>query len=166
MLPGVSVLVFCASQVLGVNLLREDTVRKKYPESYTDCGTNDDEQCPKGYPGAQKGSEEYNEVMKFTSAVKMFGKSARKKIGEVRDKLAAAATGGQKNGKECAAGHYAEAAAAKPSKAPDITLKGKGYTCKGGARMHPPSPAPGHFTTLTIVAATFARARVPTVPFE
>ena len=98
----------------------------------------------------------------------MFGKSARKKIGEIRDKKTAAATGGQKNGKECAAGHYAEAAAAKPSKVPDITLKGKRYTCKGGAaRMHPPRPsARTPPTLLNVVAATVARARVPTVPFE
>ena len=117
-------------------------MRKKYPESYTDCGTNDGEQCPKGYPGAQKYSKEWNEVMKFTSAVKMFGKSALKKKGGNRDREIEAATGGQENGKECKPGHYAEAAAAKPSKVPDITLKGKRYNCKGGARMHPPPQRP------------------------
>ena len=138
-LPGVApVSVFCASQVLGVNLLREDTVRKKYPKLYTDCGTNDDEQCSDNYEGAQKYSQKWNEVMKFTSAVRMFGKSARKKIGEVRDKLAAAAAGGHESGKECTLGQYAETAAAKPGKVPDITLEGKRYNCKGGARMHPP----------------------------
>ena len=160
---SVPVSVFCASQVLGVNLLREDTVRKRYPESYKDCGTNDDEQCPEGYPGAQQGSKEWNEVMKFTSAVKMFGKSARKKLGLTRDKKVEAAIGAPSSGSSCESGFYAEAAAAKPSKVPDIKLKGKRYTCKGGARMRPPAPTP---PTLTIVAATFARARVPTVPFK
>tara|TARA_B110001469_G_scaffold116560_1_gene121847 strand:- start:735 stop:1241 length:507 start_codon:yes stop_codon:yes gene_type:complete len=151
---------FVASQVLGVNLLREDTVRKKYPESYTDCGTEEDERCPTGYPGAQPGSEAYNEVMKFTSAVLMFGKSARKKNAESRDKKIEAATGGQQaapggqqNDYKCPLGNYAEATAPKPSKAvPDITLLSKtgkrgkrSYNCKGDASMDA-SPA---FTPLT-----------------
>ena len=130
------------SQVLGVNLLREDMIRKKYPASYKDCGHNEDEDCPKGYPGAQKYSEEWNEVMKFTSAVQMFGKSAQEKRSKSLDTKTKAATGGQQNGKECAPGDYAEAAAVKPAKVPDIILGGKRYNCKGGARMHPPPQRP------------------------
>jgi hypothetical protein len=152
---------FVASQVLGFNLLREDMVRKKYPESYTDCGTEEDEQCPKGYPGAQKGSKKYNKVMKFTSAVKMFGKSARKMIAKSRDKKTEAAPGGQQaapggqqDDYKCPLGNYAEATAPKPSKAhakvSDITLLSKTgkrsfYNCKGDASMH----APPAFTPLT-----------------
>ena len=129
-------------------------MRKKYPESYTDCGTNDGEQCPKGYPGAQKYSKEWNEVMKFTSAVKMFGKSALKKIRKSRDKKAAVASGGQQKNNnalvgQCPPGHYAEATAPKPSKAvPDITLKSKTgkllgtYNCKGDPSCPPPPPGP------------------------
>ena len=145
---------------MGVKLLLEDTIRKKYPESYTDCGENEDEQCSKRYPGATRGSEAWNEVMKLTSAVKWFGKSALKKIREGLDKK----TGGQHNGKECNSGYYAEAAASKPTKAaPDITLKGKGYNCKGVARMHPPplDPPPDHRGCIFC-----SRHRVPTVPFE
>ena len=130
------------SQVLGVNLLREDMIRKKYPASYKDCGHNEDEDCPKGYPGAQKYSEEWNEVMKFTSAVQMFGKSAQEKRSKSLDTKTKAATGGQQNDKECAPGDYAEAAAVKPAKVPDIILGGKRYNCKGGARMHPPPQRP------------------------
>ena len=157
------------SQVLGVNILREDTIRKKYPASYEDCGTNDDEQCPKGYPGAQKGSEEYKKVMKFTSAVKMFGKSALKKIRESRDKKAEVASGGQQKSKnalvgQCPAGYYAEAAAIKPARIPDITLglpdtsiktkikcakkilcdgkKLARYNCKGTQHVQPCRPLP------------------------
>ena len=130
------------SQVLGVNLLREDMIRKKYPASYKDCGHNEDEDCPKGYPGAQKYSEEWNEVMKFTSAVQMFGKSAQEMRSKSLDTKTKAATGGQQNGKECAPGDYAEAAAVKPAKVPDIILGGKRYNCKGGARMHPPPQRP------------------------
>ena len=121
-----------ASQLLGVNFLREDTVRKKYPASYTDCGENRDEQCPKNYPGAKAGSEAYNEVMKLTSALKWFGKSALKKIRETLDKR----TGGRHNGKECDAGYYAEPAASKGSV--DIESEGKGYNCKGGGCSMPP----------------------------
>ena len=144
-LPGVApVSVFCASQVLGVNLLREDTVRQDYPELYTDCGTNRDEQCPDNYRGAQKYSKMWNEVMKLTSANKMFGKPAQEKRHEIFDKKteAATATGGHESGKECTLGQYAETAAAKPGKVPDITLEGKRYNCKGGARMHPPPQRP------------------------
>ena len=163
------------SQVLSVNILREDTIRKKYPASYEDCGTNDDEQCPKGYPGAQKGSEEYKKVMKFTSAVKMFGKSALKKIRESRDKKAEVASGGQEKSKNaqwnsarkfqrCPAGYYAEAAAIKPARIPDITLglpdtsiktkikcakkilcdgkKLARYNCKGTQHVQPCRPLP------------------------
>ena len=127
-------MVCCLAQVLGVNLLREDTVRKKYPASYTDCGENRDEQCPKNYPGATSGSKAYNEVMKLTSALKWFGKSALKKIRETLDKR----TGGRNNGNECAVGYYAEAAASKGSA--DIVADGKGYNCKGGGRSIPLSP--------------------------
>ena len=121
-------------------------IRKKYPESYTDCGESADEQCPDNYPGAKKGSKEWNEVMKFTSAVKLFGKSARKKRRESREKKDEAnkkdeaATGGQQ---KCASGQYAEAAASKSSRVPDITLKSKQgkvlgrYNCIGGTACHP-----------------------------
>ena len=145
-------------------------IREKYPEFYEDCGTKHDEKCPEGYSGADYGTKEYKEVMKFTSAVGMFKKLAVKRakhgakyIYEKFNKKTEAATGGHESGKECAPGQYAEAAAAKPAKVPDITLKGKRYNCKGGARIHPP---PQRLTTLTIVAAIFARARVPTVPFK
>ena len=133
-------------------------IRKKYPESYTDCGESADEQCPDNYPGAKPSSKEWNEVMKFTSAVKLFGKSARKKLGLTRDKKVekklgevrdkkdeankkdeAATTGQQK----CATGQYAETAASKSSRVPDITLKSKQgkvlgrYNCIGGTACHP-----------------------------
>ena len=121
------------SQVLGVNILREDRIRQAYPESYTDCGTNDDEQCPKGYPGAVTGSKEWNEAMKFTSFVFGVGKEAGKLAGKVIRQIS--------SGGECPKGRYAEAAAVKPT-APDITLGGKNYNCKGGARMHPPPQRP------------------------
>ena len=159
------------SQVLDRNLLREDTIRQKYPESYTDCGTNDDEQCPKGYPGAQKYSEEWNEVMKFTSAVQMFGKSAQAKRSKSLDTKTEAATGGQQEGEKCPEGHYAETTAPKPSKAvPDIILKSKTtgkllgtYNCKGEASMYtaPPynPPPPDH-------CGCNPCARVPTVSFK
>ena len=121
-------------------------IRKKYPKSYTDCGESADEQCPDNYPGAKQGSKEWNEVMKFTSAVKLFGKSARKKRRESREKKddankkdEAATTGQQK----CASGQYAETAASKSSRVPDITLKSKQgkilgrYNCKGGTALPP-----------------------------
>ena len=159
------------SQVLSVNILREDTIRKKYPASYEDCGTNDDEQCPKGYPGAQVGTDEYNEVMKFTSAVKMFGKRAQEKRSKSLDTKTEAATGGQQEGEKCPEGHYAETTAPKPSKAvPDIILKSKTtgkllgtYNCKGEASMYtaPPynPPPPDH-------CGCNPCARVPTVWFK
>ena len=96
--------------------------------------------------------------MKFTSAVLMFGKSARKKNAESRDKKIEAATGGQQaapggqqNDYKCPLGNYAEATAPKPSKAvPDIKLLSKtgkrsSYNCKGDASMD----APPAFTPLT-----------------
>ena len=107
-------------------------VREKYPSSYQDCGENSNEQCPKNYPGAKVGSDEYNEVMKLTSAVKWFGKSTLKKIRERLDK----GTGGRHNGEECNAGYYAEAAASKRSA--DIVTDGKRYNCKGGGCSMPP----------------------------
>ena len=121
-------------------------IRKKYPESYTDCGESADEQCPDNYPGAKSGSKEWNEVMKFTSAVKLFGKSARKKRRESREKKDEAnkkdeaATGGQQ---KCASGQYAETATSKSARVPDITLKSKQgkvlgrYNCIGGTACHP-----------------------------
>ena len=143
--PDITI-VLCALQVLGRNLLREDMIRKKYPKLYTDCGESADEQCPDNYPGAKPGSKEWNEVMKFTSAVRMFGKSALKKRRESRkkkdeankkDEAATSSSGQQK----CASGQYAEAAASKSSRVPDITLKSKQgkilgrYNCKGGTAL-------------------------------
>ena len=119
----------------------------------------------------------------------MFGKSALKKIRESRDKKAEVASGGQQKSKnalvgQCPAGYYAEAAAIKPARIPDITLglpdtsiktkikcakkifcdgkKLARYNCKGNAArstLAAPCPHP-----LTIVAATLAR--VPFVPFK
>ena len=141
--PDITI-VLCALQVLGRNLLREDMIRKKYPKLYTDCGESADEQCPDNYPGAKPGSKEWNEVMKFTSAVGMFGRSALKKRRESRkkkdeaNKKDEAATSGQQ---KCASGQYAEAAASKSSRVPDITLKSKQgkilgrYNCKGGTAL-------------------------------
>jgi len=116
---------FVASQVLGVNLLREDTIRKKYPESYTDCGTEEDEKCPTGYPGAQPGSKQYKEVMKFTSAVHMFGTSARKMIAKSRDKKKDddKRENDEKNAFKCPLGDYAQLTAPKPGR--------RDYKCKG-----------------------------------
>jgi hypothetical protein len=146
---------FVASQVLGVNLLREDTVRKKYPESYTDCGTEEDEQCPTGYPGAQPGSEEYNEVMKFTSAVHMFGKSARKMIAKSRDKKEdddKRENDDKENAFKCPLGNYAQFTAPKPGR--------EDYKCKGDpACMLRPLYTPHPIVTATL-------ARVPIVSFK
>ena len=122
---------------MGVNLLREDTVRKKYPESYTDCGTKEDEQCPTGYPGALPGSEEYNEVMKLTSAVHWFGKSARKMRAKSHDKKKDDDERENDDAFKCPLGNYVQLTAPKPGR--------EDYKCKGDASMYF-SPA---FTPLT-----------------
>ena len=146
---------FVASQVLGFNLLREDTIRRKYPDSYTDCGTKEDEQCPTGYPGAQPGSEAYNEVMKFTSAVHMFGKSARKMIAKSRDKKEdddKRENDDKENAFKCPLGNYAQFTAPKPGR--------EDYKCKGDpACMLRPLYTPHPIVTATL-------ARVPIVSFK
>ena len=112
---------------------------------FKDCGVNKDQKCRHDYPGARSGTEEYNEVMKVTSALGFFANGGR---GNIRDDNPAKSgdTGGPFSSRtQCDDGFYAEVAGMRPSanQKLDFEVKTgktyKRYHCKGKRTMFSPA---------------------------